>query len=627
MKPEPGRSRNRESSSQIALALFIVLLAVYGLSFSGHFSTDDEHILASRSLSLAFEGELNDDRVLGNERILFYQSLPVEKASAGLAIEPLQSLFGAGLARLALLLGSGRVQTLFTLNIFAVALTALCVFAAVQVLGYSIPTALVIALFFGLGTQAWVYTRTFFRDPLAMLFLAFAWACALQLNRAGTGRSRSLAGAGVLLGLVLGILTKNTVTIALPAVAVLLIPFWKSLGINRTQLVRSGILLSVLASLTALLFLLLYARGPLARFSLSYYGQIMFFFFNSPHPNFLPALFGPLISPGKSLFLYSPVLLLSLPALIKKRNEAFAAWLYVLLLVLAQALFYDSLWWGSVNWGLRFLMPALPLLAIAASDVIHLLLGTRGGRAILVLLGGISALIQLLGISTPLGEYYLALMSLFPQAAGTLGVWDIRYSAMVWTVVRALSGKQWDLALLRGGLPGILSAASLAILACLAFLKLRARAAWLTPMLVIGVCLAILLMPGVYKSDPVYFPSRSDFQAARKDLGNLANPEDGLVINSYGTSAWLHWMNWGPASSWVSLPFSTDSEKALESAAGILGAQTGRHDRVWLLLPCDFPSSAALLAQKDQFTFLELVAERTYIDGTCSTSLLLFRSY
>jgi hypothetical protein len=196
MTSKPGRFQPWEPSLQTALALLILLLAIYGLSYSGRFSTDDEHILASRSLSLAFQGGLNDDRVLGNSRIFIYRNLPAEQASASLAIEPMQSLFGAGLARLAVILGSGRVQTLFLLNIFATALTAVCVFFAVRALGYTSRTALVTALFFGLGTQAWVYTRTFFRDPLAMLFLTFAWTCALILNHATTKRNQLLAGAG-----------------------------------------------------------------------------------------------------------------------------------------------------------------------------------------------------------------------------------------------------------------------------------------------------------------------------------------------------------------------------------------------------------------------------------------------
>ena len=86
-------------------------------------------------------------------------------------------------------------------------------------------------------------------------------------------------------------------------------------------------------------------------------------------------------------------------------------------------------------------------------------------------------------------------------------------------------------------------------------------------------------------------------------------------------------MNWGQDSpGWVSLPFSSSIASELPAQVEIILTDAARmHDSVWLLLPCDSPSSAGLLAQKDQLPFLELAAERTYIDGTCSTSLLLFQ--
>jgi hypothetical protein len=208
-------------------------------------------------------------------------------------------------------------------------------------------------------------------------------------------------------------------------------------------------------------------------------------------------------------------------------------------------------------------------------------------------------------------------------------VWDLRYSALVWTSARVLSGQQWDLAALGNGLRGLLYAAMLITLAYLAFFKLRARPAWVTPFLLVCACLAVLLMPKVYRPDPAYSSDRSDFRDAQNDLLSLVGPADELVINSYGTPVWRYWMNWGPASpAWVSLPFTSSIASELPAQVEIILAYAAKtHEHVWLLLPCDSPSSAALLAQKDQLPFLELAAERTYFDGTCSTSLLLFRSH
>ncbi len=622
------------SSIHIVLALSVSLLAIYGLTYSGHFSTDDEHILASRSLSLAFDGDLNDDRVTGNERIFAYQALPAEQAIPSLEIEPIQAIVGAGLARLALLTGGGLVQTLFLMNILATALTAVCVFASAKTLGYRDRTALVTALVFGLGTQAWPYTRTFFRDPLAMLFLAFAWLCTLLLNRAATTRSRTLAGAGIILGLLLGILTKNTITVAIPSVLILLIPFWKSLGGRgkgslKLRNIHLGIYLLSGVALVGLLVFLLIARGPLARFSLSYYYQLLVFFFTSPHPNLLQALTGPLVSPGKSLFLYSPVLLISLVPLFKKRNEFFAAWGYVVLLIVAQALFYDELWYGNVNWGLRFMAPTLPVLAVASTSTIDRILDYRKGWVWIALLGALSSLVQLIGISAPLGEYYQAMLSLNPPVNGTQQVWSLGYSAIVWTASRIFSGGKFDLAIVRAGLPGVLIGVGLAALAGVAWLNLRSRPSWMTPVLLGCAGMATLLLPKAYTNDPNYYAGRTDFQAAQVALRTQAGPRDALVINSYGTPAWNYWMNWGsPKPAWVSLPFGLyDSSAIPASVEAILTATSATHARTWLLLPCDSPSSDVLLTQKDLLLSMSLVSEQTYQDGACQTSLLLFQPH
>ena len=155
------------------------------------------------------------------------------------------------------------------------------------------------------------------------------------------------------------------------------------------------------------------------------------------------------------MFLYSPILLLSLVSLVKKRIESFAAWGYVLLLIVAQALFYDAIWWGNINWGLRFLAPAMPLLTIASASLIHHLLHLPKGWVWIALLGAVSFMVQLIGISAPLGEYYQAMISLTPQVTGTQQVWTLGYSALLWTAGRILAGGKWDLTVLRAGLSGL----------------------------------------------------------------------------------------------------------------------------------------------------------------------------
>ena len=108
-----GDWQTRFSNPYTALSLFVLLIAIYSLTYSGTFITDDEHILASRTLSLAFDGNLNDQRVYGNQRIHALSDTTPVYAARGVNIEPGQADVGAFLARLAVMLGVGRVQSNF----------------------------------------------------------------------------------------------------------------------------------------------------------------------------------------------------------------------------------------------------------------------------------------------------------------------------------------------------------------------------------------------------------------------------------------------------------------------------------------------------------------------------------
>jgi hypothetical protein len=145
-----------------ALCLFVLLAGIYSLSYSGAFKSGDEQLFVSGAVSLGGWGELS--------------SGPVYAARAGLSyVEPLNAWLGAALYRLAEWLRVGVVHTLFLTNIYVIALTALVVFGIVCRQGYSATIAALVALLFGLGTLAWPHSKLYFRDPLAMLFVALAW--------------------------------------------------------------------------------------------------------------------------------------------------------------------------------------------------------------------------------------------------------------------------------------------------------------------------------------------------------------------------------------------------------------------------------------------------------------------
>ena len=82
----------------------------------------------------------------------------------------------------------------------------------------------------------------------------------------------------------------------------------------------------------------------------------------------LEGLGGILFSPGKSIFLYAPVLLLvpiGLWLMYRRRDASGRLTVVLVLAEVAAGLIFNSLWWawtGNFAWGPRLIMPVLPLL-------------------------------------------------------------------------------------------------------------------------------------------------------------------------------------------------------------------------------------------------------------------------
>ena len=112
MGKAPVRKKNNKIQARfdlhgdfsLALLLFVLLVAIYCLTYSGTFITDDEHILTSRTLSLSFDDNVNNSRVYGNSRLFFLSNLSPEYAASAMNVEPGQAVLGSILARMSVLL-------------------------------------------------------------------------------------------------------------------------------------------------------------------------------------------------------------------------------------------------------------------------------------------------------------------------------------------------------------------------------------------------------------------------------------------------------------------------------------------------------------------------------------------
>lgn len=141
--------------------MFCILLAGYFLFFSGVPGTDDEQLFASAAQNLAITGHFSALQMYGNERVQGNYS----------NIAPLHPFIGSLIYRVVEWIGTGGLQCFFLLTPFYIAITGWLLAKIALRRGYSDKTIMLVLMAFGFTTIVFPYSKTFFREPLAMLLI------------------------------------------------------------------------------------------------------------------------------------------------------------------------------------------------------------------------------------------------------------------------------------------------------------------------------------------------------------------------------------------------------------------------------------------------------------------------
>jgi len=390
---------------RLPLAIFLLLTGFYLLTMSGHtYSADEETMLA------VTRGLLSS----GTVAVVVEDGAPVSALRPGrdggryspygvlpsLLALPLQALGG-----LAAPLGPGAVDyasrfAVTALNASLTAATAALLAAwALRLLNVerraqnvereatrgSMLWAAALALLYGLATFAWPYARTFFSEPLAALLIMLAAERAHKANverraqsveRENSAARRALFISGLACGLLLT--TRIAAGVALPVIGLYVLwGCWQSRpgdGMGRSTFYALRSALYALRSTLPWLLGLLPGLALLGWYNLARFGTLLASGYASEGSLFTTplavGLYGLLLSPGKSVLLYAPPLLLALPGAwaLWRRGERGVV-LLALGLFLSHLLLYARWgeWQGGGVWGPRFLLPVVaPLLLLAA---------------------------------------------------------------------------------------------------------------------------------------------------------------------------------------------------------------------------------------------------------------------
>ncbi|MFN8498238.1 MAG: phospholipid carrier-dependent glycosyltransferase [Anaerolineae bacterium] len=457
------------------VALYLLFLSVYLLSAPGHFiSLDHVHVYLTTQ-SIVERGSLAI-KPLGN-------SVPAADGLAYSPYVPAQSILSIPLYLVGKFVGNvspDAVQqyfaghgdgdyagavTIFFVSLFNQLITPLiCILVALfcMEMGFSKRVAVATAVVLGFGTLCWVMAREYFQHPLeALAVLAAVYVLFAHRRRLRPWHAFVAGGA-----LGVGILTRSNVVTLTPLLLIymlLLVPMpalndaspaapWRDrLGITAQGWPRlqagwaRSVIVDRLPYLAAFGVPLAAALAVLLYLNVIKYGSALNF-----GPQVAPGfstplwvgLYGYLLSPGRSILLYSPPLLLAAFAFDEFwrgfRREAilFLSIFAVYLLVFSSYLY----WHGGWSYGPRYLLAPLPLLMIPLAYVFR-----RSWRlVILAALVAFGVVVQVAGVAINLNEVYFdwLRMGLAPEDAY---LYVPQISAIPTHIQNLLAGRYIDL--------------------------------------------------------------------------------------------------------------------------------------------------------------------------------------
>ncbi len=350
----------------ISLWLFIFFVSVYLLTAGGHtYAADDEsivHVLDAFFSRGGFDLPAPETAVTVGT---FRASDGRYYAQSGIAQPVIAAPFYI-VGRLLAQAFEARYSDFFArlvlgfFNAFVSAAIAVLLYAFGRALGYSARIALALALAWGLTTNAWAEAKSFYNEPLMALLLLLAFYCI------HFARARRQLGWYALAGLAWGasLATKLHAVLALPALLLYASWQWQA-GAPRRSLWREifdrtspkrifffGIGACLSAGAGVLFYNFIRFGNP---FETGYGGEL------DPIPIW-NGLYGILLSPGKSIFLFAPVAMLGLFALPRfwrvHRTEGFVFAFYLVTAIFFHANFSD--WHSRGAWGNRYMYLTLP---------------------------------------------------------------------------------------------------------------------------------------------------------------------------------------------------------------------------------------------------------------------------
>ena len=410
------------------LLLFAAFATLYVFTAGGHLYTPDESSMFFVTQNLAERGSIAIPR---DEPAIARGLAPFWYSKYGL-VPSLLALPSYGLSKIVGLEADppspafpipNAAPPLIDLlvNPLAAAATCALLYSLARHLGFRPVTSLAVVAAYGLGSSAWVYSKTFLSQPVASLFLICAAYLILRTTHPGW---RSYLLAGLCLGLAIG----TRVELALLA-APLAVPLITRLRRDPSREVGGIVLFLLCISAIVATTVGWYNYAKTGSVFATGYGaqQSLAGFSREPWLG----LFGTFFSPGFGLFLYNPLTLLgivSLPLLAtRRRMEAYVFGGFMLLATLLYGSFGD--WFAGFTWANRYMVVFLPYALLPSA----MLLEHPWRSKVSLLLWGVAAALGFcINFLAVLFDFNNGWLDLWSRGANIdLILWDPRFSPIL----------------------------------------------------------------------------------------------------------------------------------------------------------------------------------------------------
>lgn len=252
-------------------------------------------------------------------------------------------------------------------NCFVTAILLAFIYLFSRILCYSVKVSIVVSLLLGFTTMLWTYAVEGFSEPLAFLLLFLSMIFIVLYDR----HCKNSYICWSVVFLFLAVLTKVYYAMfIIPVIIYFFITCFKSKDIKK---IMHSILAAFITALPFMALILLTNKIKTNSYFtigyINYSGNIKTTY---AIMNYITGLYGHFISSGKSIFLYNPVIVLSLLAISdfykKYKNESIMFLnCFIISMILFAPIFY---WYGGLCWGSRYIYPLLPLMMLFLGEIL-----------------------------------------------------------------------------------------------------------------------------------------------------------------------------------------------------------------------------------------------------------------